>query len=74
MILMDCRHPDIFKFVEKKKDRTKVTGANISVMLTDEFMKAVKSNWDFFCSFPMEVSNSMKMDIGMIDDSDIDKF
>jgi ribonucleoside-diphosphate reductase alpha chain len=54
MLLMDCRHPDIFKFVEKKKDRTKVTGANISVMLTDKFMKAVENKSDFICRFPVD--------------------
>lgn len=53
MLLIDCRHPDVFKFVTKKKDRTKVTGANISVMLTDKFMEAVKNDSDFFCSFPL---------------------
>jgi ribonucleoside-diphosphate reductase alpha chain len=53
MLLMDCRHPDIFKFVTAKKDRTKVTGANISVMLTDEFMQAAKGDEDFICRFPL---------------------
>lgn len=52
MLLMSVLHPDIFKFVGKKKDRTKVTGANISVQLTDEFMEAVKDDKDFLCRFP----------------------
>lgn len=54
MLLMSCLHPDIFKFVGKKKDRTKVTGANISVQLTDEFMLAVKGDKDFLCRFPID--------------------
>lgn len=54
MLLMDCRHPDIFKFVSKKADLTKVTGANISVMLTDEFMQAVSDDEDFICCFPID--------------------
>jgi ribonucleoside-diphosphate reductase alpha chain len=54
MLLMSCLHPDIFKFVGKKKDRTKVTGANISVQLTDEFMEAVKDDADFICRFPTD--------------------
>lgn len=53
MLLMSCQHPDIFKFVNMKKDRTQVTGANISVMLTDEFMKAVEKDTDFMCAFPI---------------------
>jgi len=56
MLLISCEHPDVFKFVSKKKDRTKVTGANISVMLTDEFMNAVKFDKDFICRFPVDQS------------------
>jgi len=54
MLLLLCLHPDIFKYVNKKKDRTKVTGANISVMLTDLFMEAVKGDEDFMCQFPVD--------------------
>jgi len=54
MLLMSCLHPDIFKFVGKKKDRTKVTGANISVQLTNEFLQAVKEDEDFICRFPID--------------------
>lgn len=64
MLLMSCLHPDIFKFVNIKKDRTAVTGANISVMLTDEFMEAVKQNSDFFCTFPID-SKFEDFDINM---------
>lgn len=65
MILMDCRHPDIFEFVKKKNDRTKVTGANVSVKLTDKFMEAVESDSDFICRFPVDdvpkISKSKKI-------------
>lgn len=54
MLLMSCLHPDIFKFVSKKKDRTKVTGANVSVMFTDMFMEAVLNDMDFYCRFPVD--------------------
>jgi len=54
MLLLSCKHPDIFKFVTMKDDKTKVTGANVSVMLTDEFMEAVKNNGDFHCRFPID--------------------
>jgi len=38
MISMHINHPDIIKFILMKDDLTKVTGANISVKVTDEFM------------------------------------
>ncbi len=36
MISMDIRHPDIEQFVKMKHDLTKVTGANVSVKISDE--------------------------------------
>jgi ribonucleoside-diphosphate reductase alpha chain len=56
MLLMSVLHPDIFKFVTKKKDRTKVTGANISSQLTNSFMKAVQADSDFVCRFPITMN------------------
>lgn len=54
MITMDVRHPDIYKFVSMKDDLTKVTGANVSVRITDEFMHAVESNDSFTLRWPIE--------------------
>ncbi len=62
MLLLHCLHPDIFDFVKIKKDRTKVTGANISVMLTDKFMNAAKADEDFMCKFPVDEKVCAKMD------------
>lgn len=41
MISMDCHHPDIIDFIKLKTDLDKVTKANISVMVTDDFFNAV---------------------------------
>lgn len=59
MTLLSVLHPDIFKFIKMKDDRTKVTGANISVMFTDDFLQSVESDNDFICRFPItaDVSN-----------------
>ena len=42
MMTMDVRHPEILQFIKSKQDLTKVTGANISVKLTNDFMRAVR--------------------------------
>ena len=47
MLTMDVCHPDIIKFVTSKHDRTKVTGANISVKLNNKFLKAVENNEEY---------------------------
>ena len=54
MISMDVRHPDIEQFIRMKQDLTKVTGANVSVKISDSFMKAVENNQTFTLQFPVE--------------------
>lgn len=44
MLTMDVSHPDIEAFIESKSDLTKLTGCNISVKVTDAFMKALKED------------------------------
>jgi len=56
MLSMNVNHPDIESFVSIKNDRTKVTGANISVSLTDEFMDAVKENKDYYLRYPIDTN------------------
>lgn len=53
MITMHINHPDIEQFIEMKQDTTKVTGANVSVMLTNEFMNAVEANTEFKLRYPV---------------------
>lgn len=55
MISMDIRHPDIMEFIKIKQDLSKVTGANISVMVRDDFMEAVKNDEDYILRFPCDM-------------------
>ena len=41
MLSLNCNHPDLKEFIDVKTDLTKLTKANISVRVTDEFMRAV---------------------------------
>ncbi len=54
MITMDIAHPDIASFVSVKQDLSKITGANISVRLSDEFMQAVRDNKDYTLRWPID--------------------
>lgn len=52
MITIPINHPDILDFIEMKHHNEKnIQYANISVKLTDEFMKAVESDGDFILYF-----------------------
>jgi len=56
MITIKVDHPDIIDFLDIKNDeeRSKVQYANISVKVTDEFMKAVEEDGDFELRFENE--------------------
>jgi len=56
MINLDCNHPDIEDFIDVKNDLKKVNYANISVNVTDEFMKAVVEDRDFELYFKVEAT------------------
>jgi len=56
MLTIDCRHPEIETFIDIKRDLKKVTGANISIRFTDEFMNAVMTNGDFTLRWPVEAT------------------
>lgn len=51
MISMDCRHPDLEEFIKLKSDLDKVTTANISIRMDDDFMKAVETGRDVTLSY-----------------------
>ena len=54
MLTISINHPDVLGFITKKQDLTKVTGANISVKVTDEFMKAVERDEDYYLRYPVD--------------------
>ncbi len=53
MITIDIAHPDIEQFVTIKQDLTKITGANISIRLSDKFMQAVLQDDNFTLHWPI---------------------
>jgi len=57
MISLDVRHPDVEKFAVMKHDLTKVTGANVSIRISDDFMEAVEQDQDFTLRFPVNSDN-----------------
>lgn len=61
MMSHHINHPDIPEFIVAKNDLTKITGANISVKITDEFMRAVESNEDYILSWPT-TNNQYKLE------------
>jgi len=54
MITMDIAHPDVEQFITIKQDLGKVTGANVSVRLSDEFMQAVVDDTEYTHRWPLD--------------------
>ena len=54
MISISCDHPDIEDFITIKSDLDKITKANLSIRVTDEFMRAVENNATYTLSFTRE--------------------
>ena len=52
MAVLPVWHPDILEFVKCKSEEGQITNFNISVGITDEFMKAVKKDDDFTLRHP----------------------
>ena len=48
-------HPDIEEFVHAKQNKTRLTGFNISIAVTDEFMRAVEAGTSFPLRWGREV-------------------
>lgn len=51
MLVMNIDHPDAIEFITAKLDLNKINGANISLAITDDFMKAYEENQDWVMSF-----------------------
>ena len=57
MLSISIKHPDSGKFIDAKLESGKVTGANVSVKLTDDFMNAVESQGHFRQQYPVVSDN-----------------
>ena len=57
MVTIDIAHPDVENFITIKQDLSKVTGANISVRLSDEFMRAVETDSEYTLRWPIDADH-----------------
>ena len=54
MLSVSIKHPDAEDFIDAKLEQGKVTGANVSVRINDEFMKAVEQGTSYTQQYPVK--------------------
>lgn len=60
MLSISVKHPDSEKFIDAKLEQGKITGANVSVKLNDEFMRAALNDEKYTQKYPIDSDNPMK--------------
>jgi ribonucleoside-diphosphate reductase alpha chain len=51
----DIGHPDVLEFIRAKRENGRLRQFNLSLLVTDEFMKAVKSDGEWQLAFPLGI-------------------
>ncbi|HOP04176.1 MAG TPA: adenosylcobalamin-dependent ribonucleoside-diphosphate reductase [Tenuifilaceae bacterium] len=57
MLSVSVKHPDAENFIDAKMDSGKVTGANVSVKIDDDFMRSVVEGKPYIQQYPVDSSN-----------------
>lgn len=57
MLSVSIKHPDSEAFIDAKMTEGKVTGANVSVRISDDFMQAATEQRPFVQQYPVDVEN-----------------
>ncbi|HOW26531.1 MAG TPA: adenosylcobalamin-dependent ribonucleoside-diphosphate reductase [Bacteroidales bacterium] len=59
MLSISIKHPDAERFIDAKLEQGKITGANVSVKIDDEFMRAVINDTTYVQQFPIHSDNPL---------------
>ncbi|MDR2292250.1 MAG: adenosylcobalamin-dependent ribonucleoside-diphosphate reductase [Prevotellaceae bacterium] len=64
MLSLSIKHPDVEQFIDAKVDGLKVTGANVSVRIDDEFMRCVINGTTYTQQYPTDAKEpKLKVEI-----------
>ncbi len=59
MLTVAIKHPDSERFIDAKLEQGKITGANVSVRIDDDFMRAVETGENYVRQFPVYSDNPL---------------
>lgn len=69
MATFDVSHPDVVDFIRAKREDGRLRQFNLSLLITEEFMEAVKSDGDWSLSFPVSHKEVEQGTVDLADDS-----
>jgi len=65
MATFDVRHPDVLEFIKAKREDGRLRQFNLSLLITDDFVQAVKADEPWQLAFPIrekEIDGSIELD------------
>ena len=66
----DVGHPDVMDFIRAKREAGRLRQFNLSLLVTDGFMQAVKANTDWTLAFPI-TTREAEGDSDLSDDDEV---
>ena len=63
----DIGHPDAVDFIRAKRENGRLRQFNLSLLITDEFMRAVKDGTDWKLAFPLNERERLEENIDLTD-------
>ncbi|WP_438952108.1 adenosylcobalamin-dependent ribonucleoside-diphosphate reductase [Porticoccus sp.] len=69
MATFDVSHPDVVDFIRAKREDGRLRQFNLSLLITEEFMEAVKSDGDWSLSFPVSHKEVEQGTVDLADDT-----
>ena len=71
MATFDISHPDVVEFIRAKREDGRLRQFNLSLLITEEFMEAVKNDSDWALSFPISEKELISDDLDLNDHAKI---
>lgn len=71
MATFDVGHPDVVEFIRAKREDGRLRQFNLSLLITSEFVEAVKNNGDWALSFPVSEKEAQRDNLNLQDSSQV---
>lgn len=68
---MDIRHPDVIDFIRAKREDGRLRQFNLSLLITEDFIEAVKNDQDWQLIFPITAKEAKQDGIDLATSNDI---